>query len=56
MEANLLSKLDHPMIVDIVDIITTDKYIYVVMDYVEGKSLDKVVREEGPQKEEDVQN
>lgn len=55
-EANLLSKLDHPMIVNIADIITTDKYIYVVMDYVEGKSLDKVVREEGPQSEEDVQN
>ena len=56
MEASLLSKLDHPMIVDIVDIITTDKYIYVVMDYVEGVSLDKVIREEGPQSEENVQD
>lgn len=56
IEAELLSKLDHPMIVDIVDIVTTDECIYVVMDYVEGKSLDKVIREEGPQKEEDIQD
>lgn len=56
MEAELLSKLDHPMIVDIVDIVTTEDSIYVVMDYVEGKSLDKVIREEGPQKESDVQD
>lgn len=56
IEAELLSKLDHPMIVDIADIVSTDECIYVVMDYVEGKSLDKVIREEGPQSEEDVQD
>ena len=55
-EVELLAKLDHPSIVDIVDIIKTNEYIYVVMDYVEGQSLDKVVREQGPQSEEDVQN
>lgn len=54
-EAELLSKLDHPNIVDIVDIDKTDDYIYVVMDHVEGQSLDKVVREHGPQSEENVQ-
>lgn len=54
-EADLLSKLDHPSIVDIVDIEKTEDYIYVVMDHVEGQSLDKVVREQGPQSEEDVQ-
>lgn len=56
IEAELLSKLDHPMIVDIADIVTTDECIYVVMDYVEGVSLDKVIREEGPQSEENVQD
>lgn len=54
-EAEMLSKLDHPSIVDIVDIEKTDDFIYVVMDHVEGQSLDKVVRAEGPQSEEDVQ-
>ena len=44
------------MIVDIADIVTTDECIYVVMDYVEGVSLDKVIREEGPQSEENVQD
>ncbi len=54
-EADLLSRLDHPGIVDIVDIEKTEDYVYVVMDHVEGQSLDKVVREQGPQSEEDVQ-
>ena len=54
-EADLLSKLDHPSIVDIVDIEKTEDFIYVVMDHVEGQPLDKVVREQGPQSEEDVQ-
>ncbi len=55
-EADLLSKLDHPNIVNIADIEKTENYIYVVMDHVEGQSLDKVVRENGPQSEEDVKN
>lgn len=54
-EAELLSKLSHPSIVDIVDIERTDRFIYVVMDHIEGVSLDKVVRQKGPQQEEDVQ-
>lgn len=54
-EADLLSKLQHPAIVDIVDIEKTQNYIYVVMDHVEGEALDKVVRQKGPQSEEDVQ-
>lgn len=54
-EAEILSKLDHPKIVSIVDTETTDDFIYVVMDYVEGESLDRVIRREGPQSEENVQ-
>ena len=55
-EADLLSKLDHPNIVNIADIEKSQDYIYVVMDHVEGQSLDKIVREQGPQSEVDVQN
>ena len=54
-EADLLSKLNHPNIVDIVNIEKTDDFIYVVEDYVEGDTLDAEVRKEGPQSEEDVQ-
>lgn len=54
-EAELLSKLSHPAIVDIVDIEKTENFIYVVMDHIEGTSLDKVIRQKGPQSEEDVQ-
>lgn len=54
-EAELLSKIQHPTIVDIVDIVRTDEHLYVVMDHVEGESLDQVVRRSGPQSEQDVQ-
>ncbi len=55
-EAELLSKISHPAIVNIGDIETTDDYIYIIMDYVEGRPLDSVLREDGPQSEETVQN
>ena len=51
-EANLMKKLDHPALPRIVDIIETPKLIYVVMDYIEGESLDKVLDEYGPQSQE----
>ncbi len=53
-EANLMKKLDHPALPRIVDIIDNGVTIYVVMDYIEGESLDKVLKAEGPQPEEVV--
>lgn len=54
-EANLMKRLDHPALPRIVDIIEDGKTIYVVMDYVEGESLNKVMRRRGhPMDEEDV--
>ncbi len=50
-EANLMKRLDHPALPRIVDIIDKGSTIYVVMDYIEGESLDKVLATEGPQKE-----
>ena len=46
-EANLMKRLDHPALPRIVDIIEDGKTIYVVMDYVEGESLKKVMRDAG---------
>ncbi len=46
-EANLMKKLDHPALPRIVDIIDHKSTLYVVMDYIEGNSLNKVLEEQG---------
>lgn len=53
-EANMMKRLDHPALPRIVDIIDNGRTIYVVMDYIEGESLDKILRAYGPQPEEQV--
>lgn len=50
-EANLMKRLDHPTLPRIVDIIDNGKTLYVIMDYIEGESLDKILEAEGPQPE-----
>lgn len=54
VEADMMKKLDHPALPRIVDIIENNVTIYVVMDYVEGLSLDKILAEYGAQSEEMV--
>lgn len=53
-EANLMKRLDHPALPRIVDIIDNGQTIYVVMDYIEGESLDKILQKYGAQPEETV--
>ena len=53
-EANMMKRLDHPTLPRIVDIIDNGVTIYVVMDYIEGESLDKILNEYGAQPEEKV--
>lgn len=55
-EANMMKRLDHPALPRIVDIIDNGVTIYVVMDYIEGESLDKILQEYGAQPEEKVIN
>lgn len=55
-EANMMKRLDHPALPRIVDIIDNGITIYVIMDYIEGESLDKVLAEYGAQPEELVIN
>lgn len=50
-EANMMKRLDHPALPRIVDIIDNGITIYVVMDYIEGESLDKILNEYGIQPE-----
>lgn len=53
-EANMIKRFDHPAIPRIVDIIDEDGTLYVIMDYVEGRTLEDVVEAGGAQSEEDV--
>lgn len=53
-EANMMKKLDHPCLPRIVDIINHDNVIYVVMDYIEGEPLSKVLQQDGAQPQEVV--
>lgn len=53
-EANLMKKLDHPMLPRIVDIIDNRSTVYIVMDYIEGESLNKVLDATGAQPQEAV--
>ena len=53
-EANLMKRLDHPALPRIVDIIDNGQTIYVIMDYIEGESLGKILKEYGAQPQEQV--
>ncbi len=53
-EMELLRCLNHPMIPKICDVIEEEEAIFIVMDYIEGRTLGKVLEEEGAQKEEYV--
>lgn len=53
-EVSLLSTLDHPDIPRIVQTIERDAFLYVVMDYINGVSLDKEIELKGNLKEDQV--
>ena len=47
VEADMMKKLDHPAIPRVVDIIENVDVIYVVMDYIEGDTLESILSREG---------
>lgn len=53
-EADLMKKLDHPALPRIVDIINNAETICIIMDYIEGETLEKIISEYGAQPEETV--
>lgn len=53
-QAEFLKKLDHPSIIRIYDIGENDDIAYIVMDYIEGETLQKILNEYGPQSESKV--
>ena len=54
IEANLMKRLDHPALPRIVDIIDNGNTIFVIMDYIEGESLDKILLTTGAQPQNSV--
>ncbi len=50
-EIETLKKLKHPNLPSIVDVIEDDESFIIVMDYIEGRSLDKIIEENGAQPE-----
>lgn len=49
VETDMLKKLNHPHLPSIIDVIDTDDSFLIVMDYIEGKSLQSVLKNGGAQ-------
>ena len=54
VETELLKRLKHPNLPSIVDVIEDENTFLIVMDYIEGKTLNYTLREFGAQRQEDV--
>lgn len=54
METDLLKKLRHPNLPSIIDVIDSDENFLIVMDYIEGNTLERLLAEEGAQPQEKV--
>lgn len=53
-ETAIMKRLDHPHLPRIVDVIETETTYLILMDYIEGQTLRKIVDDQGAQKQEDV--
>ncbi len=53
-ETDILKKLSHPHLPSIIDVIDTEDSFIIIMDYVQGNSLDKALKQFGAQPQEDV--
>ncbi len=54
LETDLLKKLSHKNLPSIVDVIDSDENFLIVMDYIEGNTLEKLLRENGAYPQEQV--
>lgn len=53
-ETDILKKLSHPNLPSIIDVIDTDDSFIIIMDYIQGNSLNKALDEYGAQPQENV--
>lgn len=54
LETDMLKKLSHKNLPSIVDVIDSDENFLIVMDYIEGSTLEKLVNENGAYSQEEV--
>ena len=54
VETDMLKKLNHPYLPSIIDVIDTEDSFLIVMDYIEGKSLQSVLKNGGAQDQKQV--
>lgn len=54
VEIDMLKKLNHPNLPSIIDVIDRDDTFLIVMDYIQGISLQKKLKNEGAQSQENV--
>lgn len=55
-EFDVLKKLDNPALTRITDISEDDENMYIIMDFVDGRSLSNIIKDVGSFSEEDVVN
>lgn len=53
-ETDILKKLSHPNLPSIIDVIDTEESFIIIMDYIQGNSLNKALEEFGAQPQENV--
>lgn len=53
-ETNMIKQFDHPALPRITDLINEDGVLYVIMDYIEGEPLSRLLKEQGAQSQSDV--
>lgn len=53
-EINMMKKLKHPNLPSVADVIERDEALLIVMDYIEGRSLEDILKEQGAQPESEV--
>lgn len=53
-ETDILKKLSHPNLPSIIDVIDTEDSFIIIMDYIQGNSLNKALEEYGAQPQENV--
>lgn len=54
VETDILKKLNHPNLPSIIDVIDNDESFIIIMDYIQGNSLNKALEEYGAQPQENV--
>lgn len=54
VETDMLKRLNHPYLPSIIDVIDTEDSFLIVMDYIEGRSLQEILKKSGAQNQDTV--